>query len=600
MRVALSSDEHCCVAKREFKKRLSACFIALFLIGALSLAFNTDQPFARALMAHSEATGGLGVLEYHFCDVPTETVYVSSEPRILSYHAHIQLRSMGGELRETSLNVTDVVDMPSTIGAGTYDLQPSPTSNGPNWFYWNIGTLKETVYFDDQFHIHWNDRDRTKLESPGFAVSRNLTTLEIPAENDSINQTIFIEIRPVEKDKVLNAGAEYRQDLISAELLEYNYKENVITPGAFMPYNWQIEWRMEPPLEDVYIFRATFKLTRKPGVTGVVEVFPRFRGDLRVETWEHLSRTNSVLTSLEVGNLMVANRDNVDWAVGREQSRTVFFVPRETIIHDLTISATPGGSVTAPGEGTFRYEQGTAVNLVAKPKEGYRFVKWTGDVGTIADVNAAITTITMNDHYSIRADFERIPERTLTISSTAGGSVTTPGEGEFTYQEGTVVGLEAKPEEGYRFVKWTGDVDTIANVQAASTTVTMNGDYSITATFEPVGGCFIATAAYGTPIAQEIQILREFRDKYLLTNPFGQALVDIYYTISPPIAEFITEHPRLKPIVRATLVPVIAIGTMAVNTASAEKIAIVGLLALISAALALWATRRRGRGPEYT
>jgi len=112
-------------------------------------------------------------------------------------------------------------------------------------------------------------------------------------------------------------------------------------------------------------------------------------------------------------------------------------------------------------------------------------------------------------------------------------------------------------------------------------------------------GCFIATAAYGTPMADEIQTLRDFTDEYLLTNPLGQALVDIYYKLSPPIAEFITEHPFLKPIVRAGLVPAVVMSTVVVNTTPAEKAAIVGLLALVSAALAIWAMKRRGRGPEY-
>ena len=112
--------------------------------------------------------------------------------------------------------------------------------------------------------------------------------------------------------------------------------------------------------------------------------------------------------------------------------------------------------------------------------------------------------------------------------------------------------------------------------------------------------CFIATAAYGTPMAEEIQILREFRDEYLLTNPLGQALVGVYYRVSPPIAEFITEHPSLKPIVRAGLLPAVAMSAVAVNTTPIEKKAIVGLLALVSVALAVWAMRRRGRGPEYT
>ena len=71
----------------------------------------------------------------------------------------------------------------------------------------------------------------------------------------------------------------------------------------------------------------------------------------------------------------------------------------------------------------------------------------------------------------------------LTISSTAGGSVIEPGEGTFTYDEGTMVYLVADPYSGYEFVQWTGDVDDIAKTQDDATTITMNGNYIITAEF---------------------------------------------------------------------------------------------------------------------
>ena len=189
---------------------------------------------------------------------------------------------------------------------------------------------------------------------------------------------------------------------------------------------------------------------------------------------------------------------------------------------------------------------------------------------------------------------------TLNISSTDLGWVTEPGVGTFTYDEGTVVDLVAEPYGYNLFFKWTGAVGTIADVEDATTTITMHGDYAITATFafgDPV--CFISTAAYGTSMAEEIQILRDFRDEYLLTSPLGQALVDLYYRGSPPMAEFITEHPSLKPIVRAGLLPAVVMSAVAINTTPAEKTAIVGLLVLVSVALAVWATKRRGRGPEY-
>jgi hypothetical protein len=147
----------------------------------------------------------------------------------------------------------------------------------------------------------------------------------------------------------------------------------------------------------------------------------------------------------------------------------------------LSISSTEGGEVTSPGEDTFTHDEGEVVNLVAEAGEGYRFIEWTGDVGTVDDINAASTTITMNGDYSITANF--IKQYHLTISSTAGGAVTMPGEATYAYDEGEVVGLWAQAEGGYHFVNWTGDVSTVADVDAAVTSVTMNGNYIISANF---------------------------------------------------------------------------------------------------------------------
>ena len=152
--------------------------------------------------------------------------------------------------------------------------------------------------------------------------------------------------------------------------------------------------------------------------------------------------------------------------------------------YTLTVLSTAGGSVTTPGEGTFPYGQGTAASLVATPDVGFRFVEWTGDVDTIADVRSATTTIAMNGDYSVTANFVAV--RNLTVTSSAGGSVTAPGEGVFTYEEGTVVSLAAQAEEDYRFARWTGDVGTVANVASRTSTIVMNGDYSVTANYVAV------------------------------------------------------------------------------------------------------------------
>ncbi len=96
-------------------------------------------------------------------------------------------------------------------------------------------------------------------------------------------------------------------------------------------------------------------------------------------------------------------------------------------------------------------------------------------------------------------------------------------------------------------------------------------------------------------MAKEIQVLRDFRDRYLVTNPVGEAFVKFYYKTSPPIADFITEHPVLKPVVRAALVPAITMSRVAVNTTLAEKIAIAGSIVLVSVLLVAWFRRRKVR-----
>jgi subtilisin family serine protease len=74
-------------------------------------------------------------------------------------------------------------------------------------------------------------------------------------------------------------------------------------------------------------------------------------------------------------------------------------------MHTFTISSSPGGS-TIPAAGTYQYSNGTVVDINAIPDLNYHFINWTGDTNTIADVNAAVTTIIMDANYAIQANFE--------------------------------------------------------------------------------------------------------------------------------------------------------------------------------------------------
>jgi len=76
-----------------------------------------------------------------------------------------------------------------------------------------------------------------------------------------------------------------------------------------------------------------------------------------------------------------------------------------TTKHILMIISTEDGVVTEPEEGNFFYDEGMVVNLIAEANEGCYFVNWGGNVTTVADVESATTTITMNDSYVIYAIF---------------------------------------------------------------------------------------------------------------------------------------------------------------------------------------------------
>ena len=60
-----------------------------------------------------------------------------------------------------------------------------------------------------------------------------------------------------------------------------------------------------------------------------------------------------------------------------------------------------------------------------------------------------------------------------------------------------------------------------------------SANYEIIKEYQESSNCFIATAAYSTPLAKEINILRYWRDKYLVKNLMGRIFIKIYYIIIP-------------------------------------------------------------------
>ena len=107
------------------------------------------------------------------------------------------------------------------------------------------------------------------------------------------------------------------------------------------------------------------------------------------------------------------------------------------------------------------------------------------------------------------------------------------------------------------------------------------------------GVCFIATAAYGTPLAADIDALRALRDACLLNNAAGTAFVDAYYHASPMIADVIAKSPVLAGIVRVLLVPVVLAARMILAMPAVSV-----FLAAATVALCMMRSRFRRRKSE--
>jgi hypothetical protein len=236
--------------------------------------------------------------------------------------------------------------------------------------------------------------------------------------------------------------------------------------------------------------------------------------------------------------------------------------------YDLTMAVSPTGTGTATDvTNASPYAEGIAVGIKAVPAAGYHFVNWTAPTGSFANANAAETSFTMpGQDVTVTANFEEAEEHTLTLmaSPIPGGTATDLTDAS-PYLEGEVVSIQAVPASSYEFVNWSTSAGSFANANAPSTTFSMpDQDVTVVATFRisqtDVGNpCFIATAAYGSDTAEEIEILREFRDVVLLPNSLGAEFVSLYYRTSPTIAEFISLHEVLRTAVRLGLNPIIAV-----------------------------------------
>lgn len=139
------------------------------------------------------------------------------------------------------------------------------------------------------------------------------------------------------------------------------------------------------------------------------------------------------------------------------------FIP----IYTLTVLSSEGGIVsTAGGE----YTEGAEVEIIAIPNEGFSFTGWEG----IDDTSSSVI-VSVSSNATVTALFEAIPQFTVIVSASEGGTVSTNGG---TYLEGSEFSILATPNSGYEFQRWE-EVDALTS----SLTVTVSSNISLTAIF---------------------------------------------------------------------------------------------------------------------
>jgi len=152
--------------------------------------------------------------------------------------------------------------------------------------------------------------------------------------------------------------------------------------------------------------------------------------------------------------------------------------------YTLTATVPSGGGTITPASGS-SYPCGTAITVTAIPAANYVFTGWSGALSGTTNP----TTLTMNSNKAIAATFARTYSLTTAVS---GSGTVSPASG--TYRSGVVVTLTATPASGWTFSGWSGALSGATN----PTTITMNANKSVTATFTRPNYTLTTTVASGS------------------------------------------------------------------------------------------------------
>ncbi len=196
-------------------------------------------------------------------------------------------------------------------------------------------------------------------------------------------------------------------------------------------------------------------------------------------------------------------------------------VPSGSYSLDITLDPPDGGVVKKEPDKSY-YSLGEELQLTVIPNEGFSFEGWSGNLTG----NQNPVTITITSNMKITANFSRNQYTiNITITPPNTGIVKKTPNYEWYYLNDQVT-LEAVPLQGYKFVSWSGDIESTDN----PITIIMDSDKNITATFEQLPQEEYTISIRAIPNTQE-QILWITKDPDKLLYSYGERVT---ITANPP------------------------------------------------------------------
>jgi hypothetical protein len=271
----------------------------------------------------------------------------------------------------------------------------------------------------------------------------------------------------------------------------------------------------------------------------------------------------------------------------------------------ITVSSGSNGT----GNGTVNYS--AAENTAAKSRSGTLTI--AGKTFTVTQAglppyatsrSPAIGATAVSRSTAVSVVFSETMSPSTIATATFGLSGGSPVSGSVTYDSATRTATftpSANLASGttYTVTLSTGIQDSEGVAMASSDTwsfTTLGTAASSGGGGGGGGACFIATAAFGSALEPRVATLREFRDVYLLPSRSGRAFVELYYALSPPMADVIAADEGLRTATRAVLVPVVA----ASETLLGAGREAVGLFGWLGAAMILLCGAGRGSRRDET